>query len=490
LSLLTNNRDNTRTQTFTYDSLNRVITGQSTATSGDNCWGQSIPTDGTGYDRWGNLLKVNSTQCSTPGLNVGTDGLNHLSGFGYDAAGNMTNDGLYTYTYNAEGQQASTSAASQTYTYDGDGRRVKKSNGRTYWFSSVTGNLLVETDGSGTVLNQYIYFGGRRVARKDGSGDVTYYFEEPAGRTRTMTGATGVACNEADYYLFGGEQSHGNTCDQNYHFAGMYRDGETGNDYTQFRMYESNLGRWMTPDPVAGDITNPQSLNRYAYVLNNPTNFIDPLGLFCYRGAGCPDDAGTVDYLNDFDPMSALLAHAPSPGSSQGGRGRRGADGGGAGGGCEGARNAAERTVLTNMDCLDFILSTIGNAYSLYNQGQTLTSSVAAAQLAATSPTAFVNTLAGAGIVSGPYAGRGVAAYVDYPGGRTITTTPLFNGLGSAAQATVLIHDTFHLSSYGFTDEGLAKTIGWKRPGGVRDKDVPGLASAAFTEELRKHCGW
>jgi RHS repeat-associated protein len=293
---LTNNRDNTRTQTFTYDSLNRVSTGQSSATSGDNCWGQSIPTDGTGYDRWGNLLKVNPTKCSTPGLNVATDGLNHLSGFGYDAAGNMTNDGLYTYTYNAEGQQASTSAASQTYTYDGDGRRVKKSNGRTYWFSSVTGNLLVETDGSGTVLNQYIYFGGRRVARKDGSGDVTYYFEEPAGRTRTITGATGVACNEADYYLFGGERVISNTCDQNYHFAGMYRDGETGNDYTQFRMYESNLGRWMTPDPVAGDITNPQSLNRYAYVLNNPTNSTDPLGLK-------PDDANTVDVDSIIDSL-------------------------------------------------------------------------------------------------------------------------------------------------------------------------------------------
>jgi len=55
------------------------------------------------------------------------------------------------------------------------------------------------------------------------------------------------------------------------------------------------------------------------------------LGLFCYRGAGCPDDAGTVDYLNDFDPMSALLAHAPSPGSSQEPRGPGGAGGGGGG---------------------------------------------------------------------------------------------------------------------------------------------------------------
>jgi hypothetical protein len=53
-------------------------------------------------------------------------------------------------------------------------------------------------------------------------------------------------------------------------------------------MYESNLGRWMTPDPVAGDVTNPQSLNRYTYVLNNPVNLVDPLG------AG-PDDVNTVD---------------------------------------------------------------------------------------------------------------------------------------------------------------------------------------------------
>jgi len=44
-------------------------------------------------------------------------------------------------------------------------------------------------------------------------------------------------------------------------------------------MYESRLYRWLSPDPLAGDAYNPQSLNRYAYVLNNPARFIDPLGL-------------------------------------------------------------------------------------------------------------------------------------------------------------------------------------------------------------------
>jgi RHS repeat-associated protein len=48
---------------------------------------------------------------------------------------------------------------------------------------------------------------------------------------------------------------------------------------TWFRRYQPGLGRWMTPDALGGDITSPQSLNRYAYALNNPETLTDPLGL-------------------------------------------------------------------------------------------------------------------------------------------------------------------------------------------------------------------
>lgn len=67
-----------------------------------------------------------------------------------------------------------------------------------------------------------------------------------------------------------------------YHFAGMYRDDETGFYHTLNRYYNPRLGSWMSPDPAglaAADLSNPQSLNRYAYVLNNPINFVDPFGL-------------------------------------------------------------------------------------------------------------------------------------------------------------------------------------------------------------------
>ncbi len=53
-----------------------------------------------------------------------------------------------------------------------------------------------------------------------------------------------------------------------------------------FRLYSDGVGRWISPDPVGGSIFNPQSLNRYAYVLNNPTSFTDPLGLQGHR-RGC-----------------------------------------------------------------------------------------------------------------------------------------------------------------------------------------------------------
>jgi uncharacterized protein RhaS with RHS repeats len=57
----------------------------------------------------------------------------------------------------------------------------------------------------------------------------------------------------------------------------------------------SAQGRWLTPDPLGGDLTNPQSLNRYAYALNNPTTLIDPLGLFGQNPADCDTDPSGYD---------------------------------------------------------------------------------------------------------------------------------------------------------------------------------------------------
>ena len=64
--------------------------------------------------------------------------------------------------------------------------------------------------------------------------------------------------------------------------TGKERDQESGNDYFGARYYASSVGRWMSPDPTGlalATAENPQSLNLYAYVNNNPLSMIDPDGL-------------------------------------------------------------------------------------------------------------------------------------------------------------------------------------------------------------------
>src|SRR2546422_676462 len=145
-----------------------------------------------------------------------------------------------TFTYDELNRLTSTAGVS--YTYDGDGKRVKKSNGTLYW-NDLSGTPLAETDHSGNTTNEYIFFAGGRIARRDGSGHVSYYFGDHLGSSRGITQSDGTLCYDADFYPFGGELNFLNTCGQNYKFAGMERDSESGLDHTLFRQYTPTQGR-------------------------------------------------------------------------------------------------------------------------------------------------------------------------------------------------------------------------------------------------------
>ena len=72
--------------------------------------------------------------------------------------------------------------------------------------------------------------------------------------------------------------------------TGKERDAESGNDYFGARYFSSTMGRWMSPDPTGlalATAENPQSLNLYAYVNNNPLSMIDPDGLQVAPAAVC-----------------------------------------------------------------------------------------------------------------------------------------------------------------------------------------------------------
>ena len=230
-----NCRDSNRTQNFTYDSLNRVSTAYTTGAN----WGEDFT-----MDSWGNLTNrsVHPGKMNYELLNVSAALNNQLTGFAYDADGNMIQNGSATYTYDGENQLTAT--AGLTYTYNGDGERVKKSSGTLYWGEGP----LLETDLSGNLTAEYIFFGGKRVARRDASGTIRYYFADHLGSASVITDTNGVIKNESDYYPYGGEIAITSGDSNHYKFIGKERDSESGLDNFGARYDSSALGRFMTPD--------------------------------------------------------------------------------------------------------------------------------------------------------------------------------------------------------------------------------------------------
>jgi RHS repeat-associated protein len=306
LNSITNNLDTTRSQTFSYDSLNRItgaLTTSTYATSPSHCWGEAYT-----LDAWGNLNSIsattnpNYTGCTEEsGFSVTADGNNHLPIFGYDISGNTQSDGYVSYTYDAESQIKT--AAGITYLYDGSGRRVSKSSGKLYWYGSG-GEILSETDASGNTLNEYIFFGGKRIAMLPAGGNPEYYAEDLLGSSRVTTANNGTVCYDADFYPYGGERAYTNNCPSAnvYKFEGKERDTETGNDDFGARSYSSRFGRWLSADwsnvpvPVPyANLTNPQTLNLYAMVSDDHESFADLDGHIQLASQGLSAESGGIN---------------------------------------------------------------------------------------------------------------------------------------------------------------------------------------------------
>jgi RHS repeat-associated protein len=239
---------------------------------------------------------------------------NQISGYGYDAAGNMTSDptdGGITLSYDQENRIQST--AGYTYTYDADGNRVKKTNGTTgtlYWYMSP--GIVAESDLSGTLKSEYVFFDGERVARRDlPAGSVAYYFSDHLKTASVITDSLGNIKSESDYYPWGGELQFINNDSNHYKFTGKERD-ETGLDYFGARYYSNGLARFITPDWAAkatavpyAEFSDPQSLNLYTYVRNVPTVKIDPDGHCCDLNDAMSFVAGLANALGSNNALGA-----------------------------------------------------------------------------------------------------------------------------------------------------------------------------------------
>lgn len=265
---------------MTYDDVNRLTSAQ-----GD--WGLET----VAYDALGNIITkerngVYQDYSYSSMRLVYRLFPTHSLTLNYDDHGNITNDGVIQYTYNAANRMTSATFGVNTavYQYDGQGMRVARSEGadEVHYFYSASGQLMGEYHADGT-FEEYVYIAGTPAVRI--SGDLsnpsapeaeTYYHANIVGSPIAATDASGNLLWEQAYGPWGEPQSP--VAGEPLGFAGASRDSLSELSDLQARWYSPTLGRLMALDPVTFHEGNFQSFNLYAYANNNPYRFIDPDG--------------------------------------------------------------------------------------------------------------------------------------------------------------------------------------------------------------------
>jgi RHS repeat-associated protein len=339
----------TGTWNYNYDTLSRVSSGR--ASSGY----YNGSTISWAYDQYGNRLS--ETQGGTPSVPMPTSStasynaqnqvqassLNSGAAFGYGGTGNILSDGTNQYLYDIEGRLCAVKnlmfGTITGYVYDAEGVRVAKgtlsswptacsaptlANGFTLTASYVLGlggEQVSEVNGSNSWTHTNIFADGKLLATYSG-GYTNFDLNDWLGTKRVEVGTNGCHSNYLSLVFGNGLQptSDGNcpVDGTEHHFTGKERDTEAGNDYFGARYYSSSMGRFMSPDWSAKEdpvpyakLDDPQSLNLYAYVMNNPLSRIDPDGHACGDAYGAPVHC-TIDAKAEGAPQKAQQQNSGS----------------------------------------------------------------------------------------------------------------------------------------------------------------------------------
>jgi RHS repeat-associated protein len=230
--------------------------------------------------------------------------------FSFDANGNLTNDGTYTYTYDGRNQLNQINQFRHggklvaTLGYDGLGRRqTKVVNGTTTQFlydglnpvqelngatpPAVTANLLTGLD-----IDEYF-------TRKDASGNLSTFLSDALWSTVGLVGSAGTIATSYTYEPFGATTVSGASNGNVYEFTGRENDDTAGLYYYRARYYNPGDQRFMAQDPTGFRGDSP---NLYGYVIDDPTNAVDPTGLKirpCKKGDCPPAPPNTPDWQAD-----------------------------------------------------------------------------------------------------------------------------------------------------------------------------------------------
>jgi RHS repeat-associated protein len=263
-----NSGDN-QTCTYVHDDLARIASA--------NCgsvWSQTFA-----YDPFGNIVKSGSSSFQAT-YSTTTNQITQIAGSTptYDANGNVTNDFLNTYSWDSNARPITIDGI--TVTYDALGRIAEEDKSGTYtqFVYSPTGQRIALMNGQ-SLYKAYVPLPAGASAAYNSGGLNNYHHTDWLGNFRLGSTPSRTMYIDIAYGPFG--EPYADSGGGTPAFTGMTSDTvATAYDFAA-REY-GYQGRWPSPDPsgnAAFHLTDPQSINRYAYVRNSPLSNVDPTGL-------------------------------------------------------------------------------------------------------------------------------------------------------------------------------------------------------------------
>ena len=311
--------DTAKTMTYGYDDLHRItsaVATNATSTSPGNF------TQTYSYDAIGNITNKSDvgaylyqgTNYANPHAATSVGGVTYA----YDNNGNLAADSIWTHAWNYNNQLTqSTGGSTVTYAYDHTGQRVKLVSGGT---TTRYANKLYNSDGTKNV--KHIYAGSQLVATLENT-TLQYIHTDHLTGSNAASDPQGGMVQLIDYFPYGNmriDWKYG-SFDEQRKFTGHEFDRATSLTYANARYYKQNIGRFLSQDPVflsIGDeqaiqrgtnmrmreyLSNPQYLNSYSYVTNNPLKYVDRGGEFLDTII----DIGFIAY--DLYKLGGAIAH-------------------------------------------------------------------------------------------------------------------------------------------------------------------------------------
>ena len=289
------NSSNAQTCNYTHDDLVRIASANCTSTP---AWSQTFS-----FDAFGNINKSGNSSFSASY----SSSTNRMTTIGsstptYDSNGNVTNDFLHTYAWDANGRPVTIDTIGATY--DALGRMVELNRSGVYGeiVFAPTGDKIALMNGQ-SLVKAFVPLTGGATAVYSSSGLAYYRHSDWLGSSRLTTTPTQTMYGDVAYAPYGETYAQSGTAD--FSFTGMNQDVDQSSNPAvlyDFLAREYGIqGRWPSPDTaglLAVDASNPQSCNRYAYVDNNPLAATDPTCLFTCN----------VCFVPPGDPISDIIA--------------------------------------------------------------------------------------------------------------------------------------------------------------------------------------